>query len=143
MLKLKVFDIKENSLNEYKQSIKNKILKADDNLFERFSKLWNEIKMNTYEFDRKTKLLDELKNISVDDLKINFDDIFYKSPHKLSLQMYSGKYSIPPELFKMQSYKLNKDLTTKVTKNINEFHSSKFLKKIKKVVFAKIKSRLQ
>ena len=128
MLKLKVFDIKENSLNEYKQSIKNKILKADDNLFERFSKLWNEIKMN---------------NISVDDLKINFDDIFYKSPHKLSLQMYSGKYSIPPELFKMQSYKLNKDLTTKVTKNINEFHSSKFLKKIKKVVFAKIKSRLQ
>ena len=126
-------------MNDYKMSLMNQIIKSDDNLSERFNRIWIEILNNSLEFDRKVKLLSELKSIRLNDLKQSFEQIFYKSPKKLSLQMYSGRHSISSELFKNQKYHLNNNIITKVTKNIKELQSFELLKTNKKI---KLKKRM-
>lgn len=56
ILKGKVGKIEDKSFNENKQSIRSLIMKPDDNLSQKFNKIWSEIFMYTFEFDRKIKL---------------------------------------------------------------------------------------
>jgi secreted Zn-dependent insulinase-like peptidase len=127
LLKEKVENLTENLLADYKTSLRNQILKPDDNLAQRFAKIWTEISSNNFEFDRKIRLLDEIDKVSVGDLKASFSQIFYKSPRKLSIQVYAGSYKIPDELQKDEPYTLNKQILAKVLKNVNALHKNELL----------------
>ena len=127
MLKEKVKNLKGSTLRGYILSIRNQIVKDDENLGERFGKIWGEIVENTLEFDRKSKLLEELEKIKIGDLREVFENIFYSNPRKLSLQMYSGNYSIPLNFYNDQTYFLNKKIKSKVLKSINAFDKFKLI----------------
>jgi len=122
-----VMNLKESLLTKYKNSLKNQILKPEDNLSQRFNKLWYEIESNTFEFDRKAHLLKELNTITLTELKNAFDSIFYKFPKKLSIQMYAGKYNIPSELYNGQKYGLNHSLKSTVMKGLDDLHRNKLM----------------
>lgn len=74
-------------VEEYKKSINMMLFREDNNLKERSEFFWNEIDENSYYFDRKFLLKDQLLNITADDVKKAFEDIFFNKPNKLSIQV--------------------------------------------------------
>jgi hypothetical protein len=83
----KMKNLTQTNVDEYKRSIEMMLFKPEDNLKERSDLYWNEIKENSFFFDRKFKLKDELKQISVIDVKNAYKSIFIKNPKKLSIQV--------------------------------------------------------
>lgn len=127
----------------YKNALRNQILKQEDNLSQRFNKIWYEIESNTFEFDRKNQLLKELETITLSDLQNAFDSIFYKSPKKLSLQMYAGNYNIPPTLYNTQSYGLNHSIKSTVLRSIKDLHKNDLIITNKRITKTHKLSRLR
>lgn len=80
-------NLTQNNIDEYKKSIEMILFKPEDNLKERSDLIWNEIKENSFFFDRKFKLKEELKLISVNDVKNTYKNIFINNPKKLSIQV--------------------------------------------------------
>ena len=80
-------NLTQNHVEEYKKSINMMLFKPEDNLKERSSLYWNEIHENSFFFDRKFKLSEQLKNITVYDIKKAYRDIFINNPQKLSIQV--------------------------------------------------------
>ena len=83
--KLELFD--ETKLSEYKNSIIYELKKQDTNLKERSDYIWKEIFVDSLVFNRKDLLLEEINKISLEDVKDMFYDVFYKQPHKISIQV--------------------------------------------------------
>lgn len=83
----KMKNLTQGNVDEYKRSIEMMLFKPEDNLKERSDSCWNEIKENSFFFDRKFKLKDELKQISVVDIKNAYQSIFINNPKKLSIQV--------------------------------------------------------
>ena len=75
------------AMDEYKKSIHSKLYKREDNMKERSSNLWQEIRENSYFFDKKFKLSEELATIKVEDIISAFKKIFISDPKKLSIQV--------------------------------------------------------
>ena len=111
------------TLNEYKYRVRNQLSKPDDNMISRFSNCWTEILENTLEFDRKFKLMKELDNISIDDIKNALDSIFFTNPKKLSIQIFSGNSTIN-ETQSSGNYFLNQTKKYKVFNNMNYFRNN-------------------
>jgi secreted Zn-dependent insulinase-like peptidase len=63
------------------------LFKPEDNLKERSNAYWQEIKENSYFFDRKFLLNQELAGIKLEDVIGAFNKIFIISPKKLSIQV--------------------------------------------------------
>lgn len=80
-------NLTQNNIDEYKKSIEMILFKPEDNLKERSDLIWNEIKENSFFFDRKFKLKEELKLITVNDVKNTYKNIFINNPKKLSIQV--------------------------------------------------------
>jgi secreted Zn-dependent insulinase-like peptidase len=110
------------ALDDYKYTLKNQIIKPDVNLNERFSIIWSEIAENTLEFDRKFKLINELNSITVQDVLNAFDKIFFLNPRKLSIQIYSGKSTLPSQKTTGEYY-LNKTMKYKIINDFNYFRT--------------------
>ena len=122
-IKKKIDKFSPYTLNEYKYRVRNQLSKPDDNMISRFSNCWTEILENTLEFDRKFKLMKELDNISIDDIKNALDSIFFTNPKKLSIQIFSGNSTIN-ETQSSGNYFLNQTKKYKVFNNMNYFRNN-------------------
>jgi secreted Zn-dependent insulinase-like peptidase len=117
-LRDKIYGIPDSKFKEVVSSIQNELFKKDTNLKERSKKVWSEIQLNTLDFKRKDKLLEEVTKITKSNIIDAFDYIFIDKPQKLSIQIYAGNFS------KMKSemeevYYLNSNVKVKVTSDIN------------------------
>ena len=78
--------------DEAKASIKEILLKKDDNLKERSLRLWKEIYYNTFEFDRYQKLLAHVDKIKFDEVFQLFKSVFFENPSRITIHQYASAY---------------------------------------------------
>lgn len=120
-LREKITALSQDKLNEIKTSISNELHSKDTNLKYRTTKVWNEIVMNSLDFDRKDKLLEEIVVISKKDLIDSYDNIFIDKPKKLSIQIYSGNSQLDNSTEEL--YYLNSNIVVKVSSDVNILNS--------------------
>ena len=89
----------------------------DANLKERTSKIWNEIFLNSLDFNRKDKLTNEIVKINRKDILEAYDTIFIDKPQKLSIQIYSGDSKLPKNTEEL--YYLNSNIIVTITSDVN------------------------
>jgi len=120
ILKLKENLIKfnENAMEEYKFTIRNQILKNDENLRNRFERVFEEITSNSIEFDRKLKLLNALDVITAEDIKTMFIKTFFDNPKKISLQIFSGNSTLNNNV-SHELYGLNNKIMSSIIYDFN------------------------
>jgi len=115
LVRNKLEELEEDQLNDYKETLIAELNKRNNNLKERSEIVWKEIYENSLDFNRKYKLIEELKNITIEDLIQHFVDTFYTNPKKLSVQVYS-KYNFDEALMTTrpneETYNLNQDVRT-------------------------------
>ena len=87
LLSQKMKTITQKNVDELKNSIHMMLFKPDDNLKGRSSNFWQEINQNSYYFDRKVMLNEELAKIKVQDVISVFNNIFINNPKKISIQV--------------------------------------------------------
>lgn len=119
--KLKKCEI--SGFEEAKKTIKENLLKKDDNLKERSLRLWKEIYFNTYEFDRYEKLLQNIESIKFAEVFNLFKNVFFENPNRLTIHQYSSNYNNTESLIKSYNntidYSINKN---KKIKLVNDFY---------------------
>lgn len=117
----RLVEMEEDQLNEYKETLLAELNKKENNLKERSGLVWKEIYENSLDFNRKYKLIDDLKYITRDDLIESFDSTFYRNVNKLSIQIYS-QYNIEDAVllnkYTEEAYNLNPDITSFVTDDL-------------------------
>ena len=116
-LRDKIMSISEDKLQEIKTSLKNELHSKDTNLKERTSKIWSEIVINSFDFNRREKLSQEILKITKNDLLESYDNIFIDKPQKLSIQIYSGDSVLDNSTEEL--YYLNSNIVVKVTSDLN------------------------
>ena len=110
-------DLDDYKLNKVKDNIRTELLKDYTNLSSKSDEIWNEIINNTFNFNRRKLLLNQIDYVTINDIKKEFDVIFFKNPNKLSIQIYSGesKVNIPTLLSTYdKAYYLNKSIPVEV-----------------------------
>jgi len=117
-LRDKIYAIPDAKIKEVVASIQNELFKKDTNLKERSNKIWSEIFLNTLDFKRKEKLLEEVSKITKSNIIDAFDYIFIDKPQKLSIQIYAGNY-ISSKTEMEEVYYLNSNVKVKVTSDLN------------------------
>jgi secreted Zn-dependent insulinase-like peptidase len=117
-LRDKIYGIPDSKFKEVVASIQNELFKKDTNLKERSNKVWSEIFLNTLDFKRKEKLLDEVNKITKSNIIDAFDYIFIDKPQKLSIQIYAGNF-ISSKTEMEEVYYLNSNVKVKVTSDLN------------------------
>ena len=83
----KMNTLTQNNVEDYKKSIQMMLFKSEDNLKERSNNYWMEIKENSFYFDRKFILNEELAKIKAEEVIATFNNIFVNEPKKLSIQV--------------------------------------------------------
>ena len=76
-------------LNTVKRSIREELTRNYVNLLEKNEDLLYEMQVKSYKFSRKEDELLMLDNITLQDIKEEFNKIFYTNPNKLSIQIHS------------------------------------------------------
>ena len=120
-LRDKIYGIPDSKFKEVVASIQNELYKKDTNLRERSNKVWSEIYLNSLDFKRKQKLLDEVARLTKANIIDAFDHIFIDKPQKLSIQIYAGNF-IASKSEMEEVYYLNSNIRVKVTSDINSIN---------------------
>lgn len=115
LVRTKLEELEEDQLNEYKDTLIAELNKKNNNLKERSELVWKEIYENSLDFNRRYKLIEELKNITIEDLIQHFVETFYTNVRKMSIQVYS-QFKFEEALMSTrpleEPYYLNQDLKT-------------------------------
>jgi secreted Zn-dependent insulinase-like peptidase len=102
-------------LNDYKDTLIAELNKKNNNLKERSEVVWKEIYENSLDFNRRYKLIEELKSITIEDLIQHFVETFYTNVRKMSIQVYS-QFKFDEALMSnkpiQEIYYLNQDVKT-------------------------------
>jgi secreted Zn-dependent insulinase-like peptidase len=73
-------ECKEEGYKNNIQSIRSILIKKDNNLNERVSKIWKEIDLNTKDFNRNKNLLRALDDLDVAKIMDMFKNVFFEHP---------------------------------------------------------------
>jgi secreted Zn-dependent insulinase-like peptidase len=122
-LRDKVISLTEPKFKEVVFSIKSELKKKEMNMKERTNRIWAEIQLNTLDFSRREKLMQEISKITKNDLVEFFDNIFIDNPQKLSIQIYPKSQVM--ENKSEEIYYLNSNIKYKVTSDLNVLYSGK------------------
>ena len=97
-----VFNIATEKVNDcasrfenVKSSIKEKILKNDENIKERGLRIWTEIDLNRYAFNRTNTLLEEVDNLTPAKLQTFYKNNILGNNRRLTIHHYAGNTDIP------------------------------------------------
>ena len=142
LLKDNLFKLTEIEFEDLKKSLKIELEKPKDNLQERFQDLVDKIETNTFLFNEKEILINELKNISLKDAKSFYNKIFISNPKKLSIQIFAGTYKDKLS-YKSEKYHLDDKIEISVTDKINILEKNKFITKELLIMTKSIKNRLK
>lgn len=113
--------LNETELENHKSSLKNELIKPHENLNERFLDIFREIELGTFDYERKYKLVKEVPLISLNDIISAFQNIFFRNPRKLSIQLYGNK-NAESLSSKNENYNLNSKIISKVYSEFDFLH---------------------
>lgn len=119
---------------EAKASIKEILLKKDDNLKERSLRLWKEIYYNTFEFDRYQKLLQHIDKIKFEEIFQLFKSVFYENPSRITIHQYASGYDkslISKSINTHIDYDLNKSKKILITNDLFYYKNQPFIQAYK------------
>jgi secreted Zn-dependent insulinase-like peptidase len=115
LVRTKLEELEEDQLNDYKDTLIAELNKKNNNLKERSEVVWKEIYENSLDFNRRYKLIEELKSITIEDLIQHFVETFYTNVRKMSIQVYS-QFKFDEALMStkpiQEIYYLNQDVKT-------------------------------
>lgn len=117
-----------------KASIKEILLKKDDNLKERSLRLWKEIYYNTFEFDRYQKLLLHVDQIKFDEVFQLFKSVFFENPSRISIHQYASGFDknlVGKSLNSRLDYDLNKSKKVLLTDDLFYYRNQPFIQAYK------------
>lgn len=74
----------ETTLATHKQALISRILEKDSKLSQRSNRYWYEIDRMNFNFDTREQLVDAIKNISLEEIKQSYRNVFIEQPHMLA-----------------------------------------------------------
>lgn len=128
--------------SEIRSAIIKKLTKPDDNLKERSGRIWNEISLNTYDYNRMKSLLEAEKKMVYQDMVKLHKNIFYDNPNRLTIYNYAGKSDSKLIVNDVRPYSLNNKLNVTYTDNLNIFNNQEYISGYKIETLNKIANRL-
>jgi hypothetical protein len=142
--------MEECSKTEYKdiiESIRIFLMKKDNNLIERRTKIWKEIDINSNDFNRMKNLLETLEQLDVTKIIDMFKKIFYTSPKRLSIHNYASNVESFDDKSKesnidLKEFQLNKEVKIKYTEDLNILKEHPILQRKKMAKKSMTKFRL-
>lgn len=134
--KTRISQLKDSEFKSFKNNIKEILNKEYTNLSEKTEEIWKEIDLKTYDFTRKYKLISTLDTLTIREVQDLFEDIFFKNPNKLSVQLYSQSVGLKDSLKNSisEEYFLNKNISSIVSSDLNLFSD-------KEVIYRKNKNK--
>jgi len=118
-MKQKVEDMSQEEYEKHLESIRVKKLEKDYTLYEEASRLWNSINDHSYEFDRKQKDAERLKEITREDLKKFILRHFYNEQKSFETHVVSEKFKEATE--KLREERRQKESNYVEVKNFELF----------------------
>jgi len=136
--KTKLEKCKNSEYSEVLSSIRVNLLKKDDNLNERSTRIWKEIDVGGNDFNRQKNLLDFLDNLDTSKVDDLFNKIFYDNPKRLSVHNHASNVkSFEPQSTDsstdVKEFSLNKKLKIVYTEDLNFLKDAHLLQKIKAI----------
>ena len=83
----------EENFNTHVQSVITRLSKPSISLFELAKKFHSEIDCARYEFDRQERLIENLKNVTFQQVKDCYEDIFYTQNRRLDVELVGASHA--------------------------------------------------
>jgi secreted Zn-dependent insulinase-like peptidase len=113
-------EFNEDKLESFKEILKEEIQKPSTNLKDRSDLAWKEIILDSLDFKRQEKSLQEVDLITLEEIKSQFEKVFFIEPKKLSMQLFSQKNkNITIMDVKTEKYSLNDTIDCDIFYNLN------------------------
>lgn len=114
-----------------KASLREMLLKKDDNMHQRSGRVWREIYSNQFEFDRREKYLKSLEHLEFSEVHDLFQNTFLFNPRRLTIHQYASNYNDTEALLssnnKYIEYSINKKKKIYLSNDLNIFQNNTFI----------------